>query len=289
MPCTSPLTGYVSAGGGMQFHRKGSDGRRMMVACGQCMDCRIDRARAWSIRCLHESQKYLENSFITLTYAPEHLPPGGTLVKKHFQDFIKRLRKSIGDRKISFFHCGEYGENLSRPHYHALLFGYDFQDKLPWKKSHDGSQIYTSKILEKLWGKGHATTGAVTITSANYCAGYILKKINGERAKDHYQGKQPEYITMSTRPAIGLDHIKKYRDEIYHSDTLVVRGKETRPPRFYDKQLRKGDPEKYDEIKKNRKTSRYTQQSIKNSSLPRRKARAEITKSRVNQFKRELS
>ena len=65
-------------------------------ACGQCIGCRIERSRQWAIRCVHEAQLYEANCFITLTYAPEHLPKNGSLVLEHFQKFMKRLRKRVG-------------------------------------------------------------------------------------------------------------------------------------------------------------------------------------------------
>lgn len=286
MPCTSPLKGFKDSTGALSFSSRGSKSV-MSVACGQCMDCRIDRSRAWAIRCVHESQKHLENCFITLTYAPDHLPPGGTLVKKHFQDFMKRLRKSLGNRKVSFFHCGEYGEQLSRPHYHALIFGYDFQDKKPWKKSHDGSQLFTSAALEKLWAKGFCSIGAVTYQTAAYCSAYVLKKITGDLAESHYGGKQPEYITMSLRPAIGKDWINIYNADVYPGDTVVMQGRETKPPRYYDKILKKNDPELHDKLKLKRRLNRTTKQVL-NATPKRLKVRATITSAKINLFKRNL-
>ena len=101
----------------------------LSLPCGRCMGCRLERSRQWAVRCLHESKCYDDNCFVTLTYSPEHLPKGGTLVRKHLQDFIKRLRTANLDRKIRVFYCGEYGSELSRPHYHLCLFNFDFLDK----------------------------------------------------------------------------------------------------------------------------------------------------------------
>ena len=317
MPCFSPLTGYKDTSGRLVFKSTGTVSS-MKVPCGQCIGCRIDRTRAWAMRCVHESKKHNHNSFITLTYAPRHLPHGGNLQIKDFQDFMKRLRKPLPPRSVSFFHCGEYGDDpsdithlsrsvitprgtvLGRPHYHALLFGIDFLDKTPWKKSHTGDQIYRSEALDKLWGKGHASVGAVTEQTAAYTAGYIFKKINGDLAEDHYtclldEGGfiqlQPEYITMSRRPAVGADWIATYADEVYWSDQVIFRGHPTKPPRFYDKQLKKENPSLYD-LTKNDSTFKRLDADTKqkeNNRPQRLKVRATVTRAKISTFKRNLS
>lgn len=212
------------------------------------------------MRCVHEAQLHEENAFITLTYAPENVPPGGTLIKKDFQDFAKRLRKKFADRKIKYFHCGEYGDRTGRPHYHALLFGLDFADKRPWKKSADGSQIFTSEILSGLWPAGFCTTGAVTFESAAYVARYVMKKITGARAKKHYEtvdpdtgevtDRLPEYTTMSLKGnapgepgGIAAAWYKQFKGDVFPSDFVVVRGQKMKPPKFYDRLLELEDPE----------------------------------------------
>lgn len=48
------------------------------------------------MRCLDEAQMHKgENSFITLTYDDEHLPPDGSLERQAFPLFMKRLRKKV--------------------------------------------------------------------------------------------------------------------------------------------------------------------------------------------------
>ena len=77
---------------------------------------------------------HAQSAFITLTYADEYLPSDGKLKYLDFQLFMKRLRKYCG-KEISFFMCGEYGEKTARPHYHACIFGYDFDDKKKSEKT----------------------------------------------------------------------------------------------------------------------------------------------------------
>lgn len=233
-----------------------------------------------------------ENSFITLTYAPEHLPPFGTLVKKHFQDFMKRLRKSVSPKRIRFFHCGEYGDANARPHYHALIFGHDFQDKKPWKKSHDGSQLFTSKILEDLWGFGHCSIGTVTFESAAYVARYVMKKVNGDEAEYYYtvldrdSGElvpiQPEYITCSNRPGIGQAWFDKYQADVFPDDFVVVEGRKIKVPRYYDKLLRRKEADELQRLKKLRLKKSINRKNIWNNRPDRLAVREEVTKARTN-------
>lgn len=193
-----------------------------------------------------------ENCFLTLTYAPRYLPEGGTLIKKHFQDFMKRLRHHA-KRKIQYFHCGEYGDRDRRPHYHALVFGFDFADKALYKVTDRGDRLYTSPTLEKLWGWGFTTLGDVSFESASYCARYVLKKITGEAAPAHYRVIDPqtgevhqllpEYVTMSLNPAVGKGWYDTFSADVYPSDFVILEGKRHKPPRYYDKQLAVADVE----------------------------------------------
>jgi len=107
------------------------------LPCRQCIGCRLEYSRQWAIRCLHEASLYDENCYITLTYDDQKLPESydikNGLDLSHFQLFMKRLRKKYG-AKIRFFHCGEYGEDRGRPHFHACIFNHDFQDKKNGKR-----------------------------------------------------------------------------------------------------------------------------------------------------------
>ena len=141
------------------------------------------------------------NCFVTLTYNDEHLPANGSLNKRDITLFLKRLRKRYG-KGIRYYQCGEYGELLSRPHHHAILFNHDFEDKQLWSVR-GGVRLYRSASLEQLWPYGYSTIGDVTFESAAYVARYVVKKITGEREGEHYRGKMPEFATMSRRPGIG--------------------------------------------------------------------------------------
>jgi len=273
MACSHPLQGYrsrsVGSSGkrGITFDRsKGWSDLPVAVPCGQCWRCRLERSRQWAIRCVHEASLYNENCFISLTYSDDFLPPAGTLVKKDFQDFMKRLRKRIFPRKVRFFHCGEYGENYGRPHYHACLFGYDFADKWQYKLSKSGLPLFRSPTLEALWRVGRCDIGTVTFESAAYVARYVMAKRTGTGAKSHYVSLDgatgelrplvPEYITMSRRPGVGARWYEKFKTDVHSADSVVVRGRSMKPPRYYDGLHELEDPEGFAQVALERARSR---------------------------------
>lgn len=272
MACFSPLTGYRPKDGSatLTFDRAlGQVDTSVEVACGQCKGCRLESCRQWAVRCMHEAQMHERNSFITLTYNNQNLPADLSVDVEHWKLFAKRLRYYQG--KFRYYHCGEYGEAtpangmIARPHYHALIFGLDFfEDRKFWKNNKSGDRLYTCEALDEIWGKGFTTIGEVTQQSAGYVARYTMKKLNGKKAEAEYGERcdprtgeisfyrQPPYATMSLRPGIGASWFEKYYLDVYPSDEVVVDGRKTRPPRFYDKELAKFDPVLLDEIKHER-------------------------------------
>lgn len=259
MPCYHPIAAW-KAPTGVKFHPI-KDAAPIQLPCGRCIGCRLERSRQWAVRLMHESRSHQRSCFITLTYSKEHLPMNGSLVKEDFQLFMKKLRKKIFPRKVRFFHCGEYGDKLGRPHYHAILFGVDFlSTKYGSETSHDGFSLYCSSELDALWGNGIAKIGPVNFETCAYVARYCVKKVNGSMADEHYSkihketGEvikiEPEYCTMSRRPGIGALHFDRYSNEIYLRDEITSRGgHKSKPPRFYDKLLARQNKDKYEDVK----------------------------------------
>lgn len=210
------------------------------IPCGQCLGCRLQRSRDWAIRCMHEAQLHEDNVFVTLTYSDAHLPPNKSLVYRDFQLFMKRVRSHF-KRPIRFYMCGEYGDRDQRPHYHACLFNLTFPDLKYWSKNQNGDTLYTSELLDKLWGKGICNVGQVTLQSAGYCARYILQKVTGDLAEAHYGQRVPEFNRMSlggrqANGGIGAGWLARYRSDFFPCDYVVTTdGHKDRVPRYYDK------------------------------------------------------
>lgn len=267
MACFNPLTAWksrnpddYSTGKGRMVFRKemGLDSTETKLPCGQCSGCRLARARAWAIRIMHESRLHEDNCFVTLTYNDEHLPRTKeglpTLDKTHFTLFMKRLRKKFGEG-IRYFQCGEYGEQLARPHHHAIIFGLNPLDRVlvfPDKRN----PYFHSESIERAWQKGFVTVGSVTFDSACYTARYIMKKQTGKDAEAYYQGREPEYITMSRRPGIGRLFYDKYKDDLYNYDKCVVLNNFIlKPPKYYDSLYGIENPKRLKRLKEQRKES----------------------------------
>lgn len=273
MPCYSPIHGFrkkeANPSGKFGFTTVVKEGKAslpMTIPCGYCIGCRLEKSRQWALRCVHESQMHKKNCFITLTFNDCSLEKRGTLslVKRDFQLFMKRLRKHYVGKKIRYYQCGEYGDLLGRPHYHACLFGVDFsEDKVVWRRQGD-SVLYRSRLLESLWPFGYSSIGDVTFESAAYVARYVTKKIYGQKALEHYtrfdtltgeilEERLPEYTAMSRRPGIGRGWYDKYRSDVYPKDHVHVRGKKSKPARYYDKLYEVDCPFSFKKLKARRK------------------------------------
>lgn len=255
MRCVRPIQAWQPDDGGKLVFSERANHRPLTIRCGQCIGCRLHRSCGWAIRCLHESQMHKWSSFITLTYNDEFVPVDRSLRYSDFQKFMRRCRKHFRceRQRIRFFMCGEYGDDFGRPHFHACLFGAFFPDRVLFKRSDSGSNVYTSEILSKLWSDpdtgrpiGFASVGDVTFESAAYVARYVVKKVTGNAADEHYKfvtsdgevcWRVPEFTRMSLKPGIGADWFKKYWPEVYPRDHVIVGGRKLKPPRYYDRLL----------------------------------------------------
>ena len=213
--------------------------------CGQCGECRLSRARMWATRCVHEATFWKESSFITLTYKDP--PSGNSLDPEDSRNFIRRLRHHI-KKPFKYFLVGEYGENFDRPHYHALIFGYDFgysQKFKPANKTssseldalHDTSALSCPE-LDDIWSLGYTSVGELTFDSAAYCAQYAMKKVNGARAGSHYKGRHPEFMRTS-QDAIGKQYAHAYAEEIIQHNSVISNNAQQPIPNYYLKQFEK--------------------------------------------------
>lgn len=198
------------------------------IKCRKCEECKADYATEWSIRCAHEFQIRKVASFVTFTIDDTKVnlfnseknlkhyckrcvkgnryikyPINYTLCKGMILDELKRIRDVLYKRysiKIRYFGCGEYGSQNDRPHYHVIIFGYNFPDKNFIEYSSKGVPIYFSEELQSLWKYGLVKIQDVNHRACMYTAKYCLKKLkftDDISEQEAYYGREPEFLFMS--------------------------------------------------------------------------------------------
>lgn len=247
----------------------------------------------------------------------------GSLDKSHMQLFYRKLRKALCSKgiindyrilfeyytdaahmglrpipRLKYYYAGEYGEKYGRPHYHACLFGIDFNDKKHIATTRDNFKLYESKRLQELWPHGTCTIGELNWQTAAYTARYIMKKITGKNKNKHYEkidhdtGEiipiEPEFNDMSRKPGIGKNHYDQFKNDIYKEKTSHVRvkGKKTKPPRYYDKLHARHFPEHIEQIKFERQLN--ARLHWRNYTTPRLRAQEIITNAAIKTLKQKL-
>lgn len=210
----------------------------MAVGCGKCELCRAKKAKEWSTRAMCEAQCSISRPFfITLTYNELNIPSEG-VVKKHVQNFMKRLRinierKTLEPSNIRYFLCAEYGRKTARPHYHALIYNVppqlylDFPDIVQRSWSYNVNRFVAANLPDTLdeYGRyvykhfdgkrwyalyGYTRTSDITKGRVDYCMKYMKKEaiIPAE--------KNDVFFLSSRRGGLGQPwfdkHIQEYRE-----------------------------------------------------------------------------
>lgn len=247
--------------------KMGADGcaTPILLPCGKCIGCRLDKSREWALRCMMELKTCKGIAiFVTLTYNESRVPmtyyadpdtglalPALTLRLDDLQRFWKRLRKSLPDTKVRYFACGEYGERTLRPHYHAIIFGY-YPDDLSVYQVCDTTTYYKSDFLDRVWNAGNVLVAPVNFNTCAYVARYTAKKYMtlDDSFFDSHNLEKP-FLVMSRRPGIGWDYMQEHMS-YFDSGKIYVNGEDPVDgsiPRSFISKLEKIDPELYAEVK----------------------------------------
>lgn len=176
---------------------------KMHVPCGKCAFCIKKRIDGWCLRIGHEMDVSSNAFFITLTYNDENLPQNGELSKRDLQLFIKRLRKI--NPGIRYYAVGEYGTDLKRPHYHAIIFN-----------------LLDLSLITRTWTTkggnpiGHILGARATKGAIRYMVSYMAlpQAPTGRTNKP--------FALMSRNPGLGHNYIVKMKN--FHkarSDSVV--------------------------------------------------------------------
>lgn len=303
MPCFKPTKAWQYLDPKMPdkpiFHQPERHANKPIeLPCGKCIGCRSDKALDWTVRMTHEASLYEYNQFVTLTYDEENIPHDFGLHHKHYQDWIRKLRKHYPEISLRYYMCGEYGEINSRPHFHAAIFNLNITD-LEQYSERDGHKTFTSKKMTKIWGKGNVIMGeSLTPQSCAYIAGYMLKELkaidqeHGFRITDLETGQEFDRISpyqrMSNRPGIGRNWIEKYQTDTFPDDFIILDGKRFPVPDYYLRRLKDEDPKLYEEIKSDRVTKMESKQFAENSTPERLEVREKVKLASVKQKRKDL-
>lgn len=180
--------------------------------CRKCISCRINERRLWTHRIILENMLHPSSVFCTLTYDDDHLPESkeliGVLKPDDTKNFLKRLRKVAPNGKIRYYLAGEYGDQTMRPHYHLILFNFPLCAWGGTRHSVNNRRgcCASCDLIRSAWGKGAVELGDVTPESAQYTAGYTVKKMTREDDLRLQRGNSflpPEFSRKSLKPGLG--------------------------------------------------------------------------------------
>lgn len=171
------------------------------VGCGKCLECINLHKLQWTHRLLDEASCHCQSMFLTLTYSSDDPEFDDNLHSEHVMLFIRDLRNSLRKSgiKIRYYLCGEYGSKGSRPHYHVIIFGYEFQDLWRFQRDRKGFFMCRSPTLELLWRRGFSSVLPV----CEHTLAYVTKDM--QKFNTLPDGRLAPFVRMSTHPGIGAD------------------------------------------------------------------------------------
>ena len=191
---------------------RGPKWEQQPVACRQCWRCKQNRVNDYVARCMAESSVSAHTCCLTLTYAPRDDLADKVLTPRHFQLFMKLLRRA--GHEVRYLVAGEYGSLKGRAHFHALLF-FTHVAALPAgvpPASYGSNSPFSRDIPHKTnvhireWPHGHVRADwGSSEASARYVCKYLL-------ADD----KNNAWFSLSKKPALGAAYFaqraKKAKD-----------------------------------------------------------------------------
>lgn len=248
MKCADPILCYLDSKGNRKFRNfsfairqiGGIPNSHIVFDCGKCLTCRKKKAYELASRCVLHASLYQNNCFLTLTYDEKKEGYHNEFDYTEIQKFKKRLRRHLEPKRIEIFNVHEYGKN-GKKHWHLVVFNHDFADK-EIHTVHNGTNLYTSEILAKLWPHGFNTIGDVSAASAMYTAQYMEKDFKnrnvGTKKKSH-----------SKHSGIGKPYFLKNYRQLLILGYVPINGTKLPLPRLFEKTAHKHYCHFYDKQK----------------------------------------
>ncbi len=179
---------------------RGPNWEAVPTACRQCWRCKQNRLNDYVGRAMAEFSTSAASCCISLTYAPRDDLADKVLQPRHFQLFIKMLRRA--GHKVRYLVAGEYGELKGRAHFHALLFFEHIQPlpegvTPPEFGSADAPfcrEIPFKRMVHiREWPHGHISVDwSASERSARYVCKYLLS-----------DDKNNAWFSLSKKPPLG--------------------------------------------------------------------------------------
>lgn len=232
--------------------------QKFIVPCGKCLICLSKKRNEWCFRLEQEYKRSKRAAFITLTYHPRFYPDTG-VQKKHFQLFMKRLRKLKSNVKLRYYAVGEYGSKRQRAHYHAILFNWDGDEQLL-------SKAWSCQINGTSYPLGIVHIGRVNQASIRYTTKYVVQRGYLPHSPTG-QKLNPPFALMSRGFGLGLNYLSDSMVAWHRSgdkNYAIVDGTKVALPRYYkkfiwpdeEKRRRVGSKAKWEAIRAHRKNMR---------------------------------
>ncbi|QRV61971.1 putative VP4 [Microvirus sp.] len=183
--------------------------RFVPVGCGNCIECRKQKANEWRVRLFEELKITKHAYFITLTFEPSELEKlctkyqlkeSNAVAGKAVRMFLERIRKEY-KKSVKHWLITELGQsNTERIHLHGILFL---------------EYVINNEWLERFWKYGKCDTG-------QWCNGqtinYIIKYVYKLDLK--HKGFVPQIFCSA---GLGKNYITNFAKEKHK-----YRGKQTR-------------------------------------------------------------
>lgn len=140
------------------------------IGCGNCIECRKQKARQWQVRLNEEKKQYTHKYCLTLTFSNEelealckkyNLKECNAVATKAMRMFLERWRKQY-KKSLRHWFVTELGhENTERIHMHGIIFSNDVIDE---------------ETFAKYWKYGNIRLGSwLGMKTINYLIKYVHK------------------------------------------------------------------------------------------------------------------
>lgn len=197
------------------------DGSLAAIPCMRCKCCKMELQRTYTDRMYCAWKSHNCSAFVTFTYDDKHLPLkdgclNPSLSKDDVHKYIDKVRHQI-DVPFEYFIAGEYGDKFSRPHYHALFFGLDYQ-------------LHERYFIES-WKQGSVKVLPCDSKSFRYVTKYISKSTYDNDNKYFDYGIEKPFFKMSR--GLGVSQIIKHKDDIARHGYFILDGRKIKLSRYY--------------------------------------------------------